>query len=138
MVARAGLMVYRVGTVKAVPGIRTYVAVDGGMSDLLRPMLYGSIYSPLLANKAVQEATGVFRVVGKHCESGDVLVQEAHLPDVHVGDLVCLPAAGAYGISMASNYNGVTRPAVVFVDGGNARLVTRRETHDDLFAREVG
>ena len=113
------------------------MAVDGGMSDLLRPMLYGSVYSPLLANKADHEATGLFRIVGKHCESGDVLVQEAHLPSVEVGDLVCLPAAGAYGISMASNYNGVTRPAVVFVDGGTARLVTRRETHDDLFAREL-
>lgn len=137
MVARSGAMVYRVGTVKDIPGVRTYVAVDGGMSDLLRPMLYGSVYSPILANKADQESTGLVRIVGKHCESGDILVQEAHLPGVEVGDLVCLPAAGAYGISMASNYNGVTRPAVVFVDNGVARMVTRRETHDDMFAREV-
>lgn len=137
MVARAGVTIYRVGTVKRIPDVRTYVAVDGGMSDLLRPMLYGSVYQPLLANRADEEATSVVRVVGKHCESGDILVQEAHLPDVEVGDLVCLPATGAYGISMASNYNGVTRPAVVFVDGGAARLVTRRETFDDLFAREV-
>ncbi len=138
MVARAGVTVYRVGTVKRILDVRNYVAVDGGMSDLMRPMLYGSIYQPLLANRADDEATGTFRVVGKHCESGDILVPEAHLPDVAVGDLVCLPATGAYGISMASNYNGVTRPAVVFVDGGKARLVTRRETHDDLFARELG
>lgn len=138
LVARAGVTVYRVGTVKRIPDVRDYVAVDGGMSDLVRPMLYGSIYQPLLANRADDEATGTFRVVGKHCESGDILVPEAQLPDVAVGDLVCLPATGAYGVSMASNYNGVTRPAVVFVDAGTARLVTRRETHDDLFARELG
>ena len=137
MVARAGVTVYRVGTVKDVPGVRTYAAVDGGMSDLLRPMLYGAVYEPLLANRADEEATGTFRLVGKHCESGDVLVSDAHLPQVHVGDVVCIPATGAYGVSMASNYNGVTRPAVVFVDNGVARVVTRRETYDDLFARDL-
>jgi len=137
MVARAGVTVYRVGTVKDVPGVRTYAAVDGGMSDLLRPMLYGAVYEPLLANRADEEATVHLRVVGKHCESGDVLVSDAHLPEVRVGDLVCVPATGAYGVSMASNYNGVTRPAVVFVGGGEARVVTRRETYDDLFARDV-
>ncbi len=137
MVARAGVTVYRVGTVKDIPGVRTYAAVDGGMSDLLRPMLYGAVYEPLLANRADEEATATFRVVGKHCESGDVLVGEAHLPDVRVGDLLCMPATGAYGVSMASNYNGVTRAPVVFVDNGTARLVTRRETYDDLFAREL-
>jgi diaminopimelate decarboxylase len=137
MVARAGVTVYRVGTVKDIPGVRTYAAVDGGMSDLLRPMLYGAVYEPLLANRADEEATSSYRLVGKHCESGDVLVSEALLPEVHVGDLVCIPATGAYGVSMASNYNGVTRPAVVFADGGSVRLVTRRETYDDLFARDV-
>ena len=137
MVARAGVTVYRVGTVKDVPGVRTYAAVDGGMSDLLRPMLYGAVYEPLLANRADEEATGTFRLVGKHCESGDVLVSDAHLPQVRVGDVVCIPATGAYGVSMASNYNGVTRPAVVFVDNGVARVVTRRETYDDLFARDL-
>jgi diaminopimelate decarboxylase len=137
MVARAGVTVYRVGTVKQIPGVRTYVAVDGGMSDLLRPMLYGAVYEPLLANRASEEATGTVRLVGKHCESGDVLVGEALLPEVRVGDVVCVPATGAYGVSMASNYNGVTRPAVVFVDNGVARVVTRRETYDDLFARET-
>ena len=137
MVARAGVTVYRVGTVKDVPGVRTYAAVDGGMSDLLRPMLYGAVYEPLLANRADEEVTGTFRLVGKHCESGDVLVSDAHLPQVRVGDVVCIPATGAYGVSMASNYNGVTRPAVVFVDNGVARVVTRRETYDDLFARDL-
>ena len=137
MVARAGVTVYRVGTVKDIPGVRTYAAVDGGMSDLVRPMLYGAVYEPLLANRADAENTDTYRVVGKHCESGDVLVGEAHLPQVQVGDLLCIPATGAYGVSMASNYNGVTRAPVVFTDGGHARLVTRRETFDDLFAREM-
>ena len=137
VVARAGVNVYRVGTVKDIPGVRTYAAVDGGMSDLMRPMLYGAVYEPLLANRADAENTGTYRLVGKHCESGDVLVGEARLPEVRVGDLVCIPATGAYGVSMASNYNGVTRAAVVFVDKGIARLVTRRETYDDLFAREL-
>lgn len=137
IVGRAGVTVYRVGTVKAIPGIRNYVAVDGGMSDLLRPMLYGSVYEPLLANRADAENVGTFQIVGKHCESGDVLVKEAQLPDVEVGDLVCLPATGAYGVSMASNYNGVTRPAVLFVDGGAARVVVRRETYDDIVARDL-
>ena len=137
IVGRAGVTVYRVMAVKDVPGIRTYVAVDGGMSDLLRPMLYGAVYESLLANRADAEPDGGVRVVGKHCESGDVLVAEANLPQVEPGDLVCLPATGAYGVSMASNYNGVTRPAVVFVDGGEARLVTRRETYADILARDL-
>ncbi len=134
---RAGVTVYRVGSIKTVPGVRTYAAVDGGMSDLLRPMLYGAVYEPVLANRADGEPTESLRLVGKHCESGDVLVSEASLPPVRVGDLVCLPATGAYGVAMASNYNGVTRPAVVFVDGGVARLVTRRETYADLVARDL-
>jgi diaminopimelate decarboxylase len=137
IVGRAGVTVYRVGGVKEIPGVRTYASVDGGMSDLMRPMLYGAVYEPLLANRAEAEPTQTLRLVGKHCESGDVLVSEAALPPVGPGDLVCLPATGAYGVSMASNYNGVTRPAVVFVDEGSARLVTRRETYDDLVARDV-
>ena len=137
IVGRAGVTVYSVMAIKDVPGIRRYVAVDGGMSDLLRPMLYGAVYESLLANRADAEPDGEVRLVGKHCESGDVLVSEARLPAVATGDLVCLPATGAYGVSMASNYNGVTRPAVVFVDGGRARLVTRRETYDDILARDL-
>jgi diaminopimelate decarboxylase len=137
IVGRAGVTVYRVGGTKTIPGVRTYASVDGGMSDLMRPMLYGAVYEPLLANRANAEPTGTVRLVGKHCESGDVLVGEASLPPVGPGDLVCLPATGAYGVSMASNYNGVTRPAVVFVDGGSARVVTRRETYADLVARDV-
>ncbi len=137
IVGRAGLTLYRVGVVKDVPGVRRYAAVDGGMSDLLRPMLYGATYEALLANRADAEPAGALRLVGKHCESGDVLIQEAQLPDTRPGDLVCLPATGAYGVSMASNYNGVPRPAIVFVDSGRARLVTRRETYADLVARDL-
>ena len=137
VVGRAGLNLYRVGTVKHIPGVRTYAAVDGGMSDLIRPMLYGARYEVIVANRADAEATTSLRLVGKHCESGDVLAQEALLPEVEVGDLVCLPATGAYGVAMASNYNGVPRPAVVFVDDGRARLVTRRETLDEIVARDM-
>jgi len=137
IVGRAGVTLYRVGATKTIPGVRTYASVDGGMSDQLRPMLYGAVYEPLLANRADAEPTETLRLVGKHCESGDVLVAEASLPPVGPGDLVCLPATGAYGVAMASNYNGVTRPAVAFVDGGSARIVTRRETYADLLARDV-
>lgn len=137
LVGRAGVTVYRVASTKTIPGVRTYAAVDGGMSDQLRPMLYGAVYEPLLANRADAEPTQTVRLVGKHCESGDVLVSEASLPPVGAGDLVVLPATGAYGVAMASNYNGVTRPAVVFVDDGAARVVTRRETFADLLARDV-
>lgn len=137
IVGRAGVTVYRVGGVKQIPNVRTYVGVDGGMSDLLRPMLYGATYEVVVANRAAEPTNGTARIVGKHCESGDVLVREASLPEVERGDLICLPATGAYGVSMASNYNGVTRPAVVFVDGGDHRVVTRRETYRELIARDI-
>lgn len=137
MVGRAGVTLYRVGGIKTIPDVRTYASVDGGMSDLLRPMLYGAVYEPLLANRADAEPTSTVRLVGKHCESGDVLVGEANLPPLEVGDLVCMPATGAYGVSMASNYNGQPRPAVVFVDNGVARVVTRRETYADIVSRDI-
>jgi diaminopimelate decarboxylase len=137
LAGRAGVTVYRVGGIKDIPGVRTYASVDGGMSDLMRPMLYGAVYEPLLANRAGEEPSGEYRLVGKHCESGDILVREAHLPEPRVGDLVCLPATGAYGVSMASNYNGQRRPAVVFAHEGAARLVTRRETYADIVARDL-
>lgn len=134
---RAGVSLYRVGAIKPIEGVRTYASVDGGMSDLLRPMLYGAVYEPLIANKADAEPTNVVRLVGKHCESSDVLVGEAHLPPLEVGDVVCVPATGAYGVSMASNYNGQRRPAVIFCENGASRVVTRRETYDDIIARDV-
>lgn len=137
IVGRAGVTVYRVTGTKDIPGVRRYAAVDGGMSDLMRPMLYGAVYEALLPERPEAEATEVLRLVGKHCESGDVLIQEADLPPIGPGDLVCLPATGAYGVAMASNYNGVTRPAVVFVDNGEATLVVRRETYAELVARDL-
>ena len=137
IVGRAGITVYRVTGTKDIPGVRRYAAVDGGMSDLMRPMLYGAVYEALLPERPEAEATEVLRLVGKHCESGDVLIQEADLPPIGPGDLVCLPATGAYGVAMASNYNGVTRPAVVFVDNGEATLVVRRETYAELVARDL-
>ena len=137
LVANAGVTAYRVGTVKEIPGIRTYLAVDGGMSDNLRPMLYGSRYEALIADRALAEPDSLVTVAGMHCESGDVIVRDAMLAAPVVGDVLVTPATGAYGHAMASNYNGVTRPPVVFCRDGEARLVVRRETFDDLTARDV-
>ncbi len=131
--AAAGLTLYRVGTVKDVPGVRTYVAVDGGMSDNPRPVLYGSGYEAFLPRATAAPRPRTVTVVGKHCESGDVIVRDAEVPaDLVVGDVLCTPVTGAYGHSMASNYNKVPRPPVVFVRDGAARVVVRRETADDL------
>ncbi|HEX9259927.1 MAG TPA: diaminopimelate decarboxylase [Acidimicrobiales bacterium] len=138
IVAQAGVTLYTVGTVKEVPGVRTYVAVDGGMSDNPRPVLYGSGYEAFLPRAVGAARPQRVRIVGKHCESGDVLVHEAQVPaDLRVGDVLCTPVTGAYGHSMGSNYNKVTRPAVVFVRDGEARLVVRRETYDDLLRNDV-
>lgn len=138
IVATAGMTVYEVGTVKELEGIRTYVAVDGGMSDNPRPVLYGSGYEAFVADRADAERDREVRLVGKHCESGDIIIREAHVPtDLAVGDLLVTPVTGAYGHSLASNYNKVTRPAVVFVRDGQARLVVRRETLDDLTRLDI-
>ncbi|MBW3649106.1 MAG: diaminopimelate decarboxylase [Actinobacteria bacterium] len=131
--AAAAVTLYRVGTVKDLPGIRSYVAVDGGMSDNPRPVLYGSGYEAFLPRSTTADRPRQVRVVGKHCESGDLIVPDACVPaDLVVGDILCTPVTGAYGHSMASNYNKVPRPAVLFVAGGHARVVVRRETYDDL------
>jgi diaminopimelate decarboxylase len=131
--AAAGLTLYRVGTVKEIPGVRTYVSVDGGMSDNPRPVLYGSGYEAFLPRATLADRPRTVTVVGKHCESGDVVVRDARVPaDLAVGDVLCTPVTGAYGHSMASNYNKVPRPPVVFVRDGEARVVVRRETLDDL------
>jgi diaminopimelate decarboxylase len=138
LVASAAVTLYTVGTVKDIPGIRTYVAVDGGMSDNPRPVLYGSGYEAFLPRATNAERRRPVRIVGKHCESGDVLVHEAFVPeDLDVGDVLCTPVTGAYGHSMGSNYNKVPRPAVVFVSDGDARVVVRRETYDDLTRLDV-
>ncbi len=138
IVAQAGVTVYRVGVVKPVTQ-RTYMAVDGGMSDNPRPVLYGSGYEAFDVDQPLAERPQQVRLVGKHCESGDVLVDEAYLPATTARDsLVATPVTGAYGYSMASNYNRVPRPAVVFVADGSAREVLRRETFEDLARLEVG
>jgi diaminopimelate decarboxylase len=133
----AGMAVYTVGARKEIPGVRTYVAVDGGMADNLRPKLYGAVYQPLAVIESGPAGTEVVALAGRYCESTDIIVDSATLPRLEPGDMVALPAAGAYTLSMASNYNAALRPAVVFVHQGTARLVRRRETVDDLLACEL-
>ncbi len=124
---------YSIGTVKRIPGVRTYVSVDGGMSDNIRPALYGARYEAFLANRMDAPEGPRVAVCGKHCESGDILIKEVHLPDdVAPGDLLCIPATGAYTYSMASNYNRVARPPVVMVADGKATEIVARETSADL------
>lgn len=136
--AAAAVTLYTVGTIKELPGIRTYVSVDGGMSDNPRPVLYGSGYEAFLAREPEATRPRAVTVVGKHCETGDVVVDGARVPaDITVGDVLATPVTGAYGYSMASNYNKVPRPAVVFVRCGEARLVVRRETLDDLVSHDL-
>ncbi len=136
--AAAAVTLYTVGTVKQIPGVRTYVSVDGGMSDNPRPVLYGSGYETFLPRAAAADRPMTVRVVGKHCESGDLLVREGRVPDdLSVGDVLATPVTGAYGHSMGSNYNKILRPAVVFCRDGDARLVVRRESFDDLVRNDV-
>ncbi len=132
IVANAGLTAYTVEAVKTIPGVKTYVAVSGGMSDNLRPMLYNAQYEALIASRPEAKPTVIVAVAGKHCESGDILIKEVGLPDPAAGDILVTPSTGAYGYSMASNYNGQTRPAVIFVKEGNARVIIRRESYEDL------
>jgi diaminopimelate decarboxylase len=136
LVGNAGVTAYRVGTVKEIPGVRTYVAVDGGMSDNLRPMLYGARYEAVIADRAAETPETLATIAGMHCESGDVLVRDTDLATPRVGDVLVTPATGAYGHAMANNYNGVPRPPVIFCRDGEAREVVRRETWDDLLARD--
>ncbi len=136
--AAAAVTLYTVGTIKEIEGVRTYISVDGGMSDNPRPVLYGSGYETFLPRSVDAERTLPIRLVGKHCESGDILVREGLVPgDIKVGDILATPVTGAYGHSMGSNYNKVLRPPVVFVRDGDARLVVRRETFDDLTRLDV-
>jgi diaminopimelate decarboxylase len=138
IVAAAAITVYTVGTIKDLPGIRTYVSVDGGMSDNPRPVLYGSGYETFLPRDVAGARPREIRLVGKHCESGDVLVRDGFVPDdLAVGDLLATPVTGAYGHSMGSNYNKILRPPVAFACDGDARLVVRRETYDDLLRLDV-
>ena len=136
LVGRAGVTLYRVGVVKRASESVTYVSVDGGMSDNPRPQLYGARYSALLANRAGEAATATFSVAGKHCEA-DTLIGRVALPEPRRGDLLAVPATGAYTVAMASNYNLVPRPAAVLVADGSARLIRRRETVDDVLSLDV-
>jgi diaminopimelate decarboxylase len=134
----AAVTLYRVGTVKHIPGVRTYVSVDGGMSDNIRPALYGARYEAMLANRMNAPTGPRVTIAGKHCESGDVLIKDVHMPeDTSPGDIVCIPATGSYTYSMASNYNRVPRPAVVMVHEGDVAEIVRRETYDDLMRNDV-
>jgi diaminopimelate decarboxylase len=136
LVANSGVTLYTVQTVKR--NVSSWVAVDGGMSDNLRPMLYGSVYEALIADRVTEAPTERFHVAGKHCESGDVIVRDVPLADPRPGDVLVTPATGAYGHALANNYNGVPRPPVIFCRGGSARVVVRRETYEDLMRRDVG
>jgi diaminopimelate decarboxylase len=137
LVGRAGVSLYRVGATKESGGV-SWVAIDGGMSDNPRPQLYGARYEALLANRADELPDGVFRIAGKHCESGDVLIEAAELPHPRRGDVLAVPATGAYTLAMGSTYNGVPRPAVVLVRDGDARVIRRRESTADLLRYEEG
>jgi diaminopimelate decarboxylase len=136
LVGQAGVTLYRVGVVKEA-GATTFVAIDGGVSDNPRPQLYGARYTALLANRADEPLAGAFSVAGKHCESGDVLIEHVELPRPRRGDLLAVPATGAYTLAMASNYNGVPRPAAVLVRDGEARVIRKRETVEDLSQWEL-
>ncbi len=134
LVGNAGVTVYTVGTVKRIPDVRTYVSVDGGMSDNLRPMLYGARYEAEIADRF--GGSEICTVAGMHCESGDVLVRDVALNDPRVGDILVIPATGAYAHAMANNYNAVPRPPVIFCRDGGTHLVVRRETYEDLTLRD--
>jgi diaminopimelate decarboxylase len=137
LVAQAGVALYTVGGRKVIPGVRTYVSINGGLADNPRPALYQANYTALMANRANAPETETVAVAGPFCESGDVLIQEVDLPLAAPGDLLAVPVAGAYQLSMSSNYNAALRPAVVFIDETGVKLIQRRETFEDLLGRDV-
>jgi diaminopimelate decarboxylase len=137
IVARAGVALYTVGARKEIPGVRTYVSVDGGMGDNIRPAMYDARYEALVANRATEPPAERVTIAGKYCESGDVLIKDIELPVLRAGDVLALPASGAYCLPMASNYNLSPRPPVVLLRDGHARLVRRRETYEDLMRTEM-
>jgi diaminopimelate decarboxylase len=132
IVGQAGVALYRVGAIKEIPGIRKYVCVDGGISDNIRPALYGAKYEALVANKVLEVGREVVTIAGKLCQSGDILVRDVNLASVHPGDIIAIPVCGAYSIPMSSNYNAMPRPAIAMVEEGRARLIRRRETYQDM------
>jgi diaminopimelate decarboxylase len=137
IVGRAGVTLYTVGAIKDIPGVRKYAALDGGMADNPRPILYQARYEALAANKAKAKSTQIVTLAGRFCESGDVLMHDIRLPHLESGDIIAVACTGAYNYSMASNYNRVPRPAMVVVDEGKARLVLRRESYEDLVKNDL-
>jgi diaminopimelate decarboxylase len=137
IIAPASLALYSVGASKEVSGVRRFASVDGGMADNIRPALYGSQYTALVANKLSERRRDKVTIAGKYCESGDILLRDVELPPLDPGDLIAVPATGAYALAMASNYNASLRPAIVMVRDGNAKLIRRRETYDDLMRCDV-
>jgi diaminopimelate decarboxylase len=133
----AGVALYTVGAIKEIPGVRTYVAVDGGMGDNIRPKLYGAVYEAFKVDAPEAEADTTVTIAGRYCESTDILIKDAKVPALGTGDVICIPASGAYCLAMSSNYNYTTRPAVVMVRDSRARLIKRRETYADLLLTEV-
>jgi diaminopimelate decarboxylase len=133
----AGVALYTVGAIKDVPGVRRYVSVDGGMGDNIRPKLYGAVYEALLADRPNAPASRTVTIAGKYCESTDILIEDAALPEVSSGDVICVPAAGAYCLSMSSRYNGIPGPEAVLVENGEVTVMRRRDTIDDLLRNEV-
>ncbi len=133
----AGVALYTIGSIKDIPGVRRYAAVDGGMGDNIRPKLYGARYEAFLATAPEAPPVGRVTIAGKYCESTDILITDAEMPHLSSGDVICVPAAGAYCLAMASNYNGIPRPEVLMVRDGVARVIRRRETLEDLVATEV-
>ena len=136
LVGRAGVALYRVVGTKRVAGVRTFVSVDGGMGDNIRPALYDAAYTAILADRATAAPTEHVAIAGKYCESGDLLIRDVALPTAEPGDVVAIPAAGAYSVAMASNYNHHVRPAVALIDGGRATVIRKRETHADIWRLE--
>jgi diaminopimelate decarboxylase len=137
IIGPAGVAVYRIGAIKDIPGVRKYVSVDGGMGDNIRPALYQAIYEVVVANKASQDPAETVTIAGKYCESGDILASDIMLPVVESGDVLAIPAAGAYCPSMASNYNLNPRPPIVLVKDGQSRLIRRRESYQDMMIADV-
>ncbi|MFW2489280.1 diaminopimelate decarboxylase [Clostridium chromiireducens] len=137
IVANAGLTLYTVGSIKEIPGIRTYVSVDGGMTDNIRPALYNAEYECILANKVSEVSEETVTISGKCCESGDILLENVKLPQVESGDILAIMTTGAYGYSMSSNYNKIPKPAVVMVKDNEARLICKRESYEDLLKNDI-
>jgi len=138
IVGQAGVALYEVGAIKGIPGVRKYVCVDGGISDNIRPALYGAKYEALIANKALETEEELVTIAGKLCESGDILVRDTNLASVSPGDIIAIPVCGAYSVPMWSNYNALPRPAIAMVDQGEARLIRRRENYQDLMSLDIG